>query len=453
MGYRGRAVGLVLAGLVLVAGCTGGARSRDRRTPTQGASGCSVLSGDGGWSRVAVLAGSGPETAAEVTGIAARSAGGPWLVVGAVRAGGPPPSIGTPVTGAEGGSGTTGTLAPAVWESADGARWTRERVEPVTLDGAVDRLLGVARWGSTAAAVGVAFNRNEGVARPSAWASRSGGPWREAPANRELFGGPAGMGVTGVGAGPLGLAILGPRNGADNRTFVAVWRSRDGRRWQPPQQDSALTAGPTEPIAPLSVAVGSSAIVVTGKVIRVNDPADGAIWTGSTPGTTAAPGTTATSGPTGTDGTGDLRWERVAPGPAGLGGGGVQEVDQVVASGSGFVAGGLIGEPGGLRLVSWTSPDGHAWRRWPAAAVTGVSRLTGLTAGAGGLLAAGVAGSTACLWRSPDGRAWTPEPLPAAAARPSGLQRALAAADADRTLLVVQSQGRAEVWEHPASAR
>src|SRR6266536_3006183 len=113
VGYRGRAVGLVLAGLVLVAGCTGGARSRDRRTPTQGASGCSVLSGDGG----------------------------SWLVVGAVRAGGPPPSIGTPVTGAEGGSGTTGTLAPAVWESADGARWTRERVEPVTLDGAVDRLL------------------------------------------------------------------------------------------------------------------------------------------------------------------------------------------------------------------------------------------------------------------------------------------------------------------------
>jgi hypothetical protein len=164
---------------------------------------------------------------------------------------------------------------------------------------------------------------------------------------------------------------------------------------------------------------------------------------------TGASGAAGPAGAAGANATGDLRWERVAPAPAGLGGDGVQEVDQVVALGSGFVAAGLAGEPGGLRLVSWTSTDGQAWRRWPAAAVTGVSRLTSLAAGPGGLLAAGVAGSTACLWRSPDGRAWTPVPLPAAAARPAGLQRALAAGDGDRRLLVVQGQGRAEVWARP----
>jgi hypothetical protein len=451
----GLATRLTVAGLALVTACTGAHGARGERTAAPGITGCPVASGDGGWRRVAVLAGTGPETAAEATGITARSAGGPWLVVGAVRAGAPPPSIGTPSTGAgdQGGSPTGGTLAPAVWESADGATWTRARVEPATLDGAVDRLLGVARWDSTAAAVGVAFNRNEGVARPSAWASRDGGPWREAPANRELFGGPRGLGVGGVGAGPLGLAVFGPRTGAGNRTFVAVWRSSDGRRWLPPQQDPALTAIPTEPVAPLSVAVGSRAIVVTGKVVRVSDPADGAIWSGTLPGP-AATGPAATGGgATGADVTGALRWERVAPGPAGLGGAGVQEVDQVVAFGQGFVAAGLSGQPGSLRLVSWTSVDGRTWRRWPAAATSGVSRLTSLAASGGGLLAAGVAGSTACLWRSSDGRAWAPEPLPPAAARPAGLQRALAATDGTRTLLVVQGQRRAEVWARGPAGR
>jgi hypothetical protein len=506
--HGGPALGLALAGLLVLAACTGRASPGDRRSVAPGTGGCPVASGDGGWRRLAVLTGSGAETAAEVTGVTAGSNGQPWVAVGAVRSGGPPPSIGTPVNGADGQSGTpssdnrsaapstdavgqspttapaggtgsagglaaAGTLAPAVWTSRDGAEWTRAKVEPVTLDGAVDRLLGVARWGSTAAAVGVAFNRNEGVARPSAWASQSNGPWREAPANRELFGGPAGQGVTAVGAGPLGLAVLGPRTGSDNRTFVAVWRSRNGRTWLPPQQDPVLTASPTEPVAPLGVAVGARAIVVTGKVIRVDDPADGAIWTGRAPNArpTTVPASSATdpatttapppggsgagpggTGPTpgGTSGTDaisrDLHWERVAPGPAGLGGEGVQEVDQVVAVGQGFVAAGLAGEPGRLQPVSWTSADGRSWRRWPAAATVGVGRLTSLTAGPGGLLAAGVAGSGACLWRSSDGRAWMAEPLPAAAARPAGPQRALAAGGGARTLLIVQRQVSAEVW-------
>jgi hypothetical protein len=124
----------------------------------------------------------------------------------------------------------------------------------------------------------------------------------------------------------------------------------------------------------------------------------------------------------------------------------VQEVDQLVAVGQGFVAAGLAGEPGRLQLVSWTSADGRSWRRWPAAATVGVGRLASLTAGPGGLLAAGVAGSGACLWRSSDGRAWMAEPLPAAAARPAGLQRALAAGGGARTLLIVQRQVSAEVW-------
>jgi hypothetical protein len=472
LGSGGRALGLTLAGLaVLAAGCTGGASPGDRRAAASGAGGCPVASGDGGWRRMAVLAGSGAETTAEVTGIAAGGDGQPWVAVGAVRSSAPAPSIGTPVPGAEGqsttsstaaegqgvggaaggtggttGSGTgggsapVGALAPAVWTSPDGADWSRAKVEPVTLDGAVDRLLGVARSGSTAAAVGVAFNRNEGVARPSAWASQAGGPWREAPANRELFGGPKGQGVTGVGAGPLGLAVLGPRSGADNRTFVAVWRSRDGRSWSPPRQDPALTASPTEPVVPLSVAVGSRAIVVAGKAIRVDDPADGAIWTG-TAGLVPADPTAS-----------DLHWARVAPGPAGLGGNGAQEVDRVVAVGSGFVAAGLAGEPGAMRLVSWTSGDGRSWRRWPAAATVGVSRLPSLAAGPTGLVAAGVAGSTVCVWRSADGRAWTTQPLPAAAARPAGLQRAVAAAGGTRTLLIVQGQRSAEVWARASSA-
>jgi hypothetical protein len=338
-----------------------------------------------------------------------------------------PGVVGVPAAGA--------ALVPAVWTSTDGAAWQRQGVEAVSLDGAADRLLGVARYGSAAAAVGVTFNHNEGVARPSGWASRDGAPLKEAVANRELFGGPAGLGVSGVGAGPLGLAILGLRNGKDNHLFVAVWRSSDGRVWSPPVQDPALTARPAEAPAALGVAVGSSAIVVGGKTVQVSDPADAVIWTGVPAG----------------NATGGMRWERVPPGPAGLGGAGAQEVDRVVWTGSGFVAAGLTGNQGRQQLVAWTSRDGLDWSRGQPAPLAGVSRLTSLSGGDDGLLATGIAGSTACLWRSSDGRSWTAEPLPPPAARPAGLQGAVAAADADRTLLIVQSQGRAEVWARPAS--
>jgi hypothetical protein len=454
--------------LLLLAGCTGGGRSRPGSPGNLPAAGCPTTSaGDNGWQQVAMLAGSGPETSAEVTGMVARGPGGPWLAVGAARTGEAPatttPGDTTAHTEAPGSipttTGATAThtttalgatttapvgavgvpaagaaLVPAVWTSADGQQWLRAPVEPVTLDGAADRLLGVARYGSTAAAVGVTFNHNEGVGRPSGWASRGGGPLQEARANRELFGGPAGLGVSGVGAGPLGLAILGLRNGSDNHLFIAVWRSTDGRVWSPPVEHPALTARPAEAPAALGVAVGSSAIVVGGRTVQVDDPADAVIWTG-VPATTTA---------------GGMRWVRVPPGPAGLGGAGAQEVDRVAWTGSGFVAAGLDGDRGRQQLVSWSSADGLDWQRGQAAAPAGVSRLTSLSAGDGGLLAAGTAGATACLWRSPDGRSWTAEPLPAAAASPAGLQGAFAAADAERTLLIVQGQGRAEVWARPS---
>ncbi|HZD37156.1 MAG TPA: hypothetical protein VE664_00795, partial [Actinomycetes bacterium] len=254
----------------------------------------------------------------------ARSAGLPWLAVGSVRQPGSRP-------------------APAVWTSPDGRRWRRDPVEPVTMDGAVSRLLDVARWGRVAAAIGVTFSRTEGVARPSAWSSRDGGSWREAPANRELFGGPAGLGVDAVAAGPLGLVVAGLRTGRDNRMFAAVWRSDDGRRWQPPRQAPGLTAAPAEAIAVLDAAVGPRGVVVAGRAVRASDPADGVVWFGAGAG----------------------RWERVAPGPAALGGPGAQEVDRVVAVGTGFVAVGLAGPPGGRGPAAWTSPDGRVWLRAP----------------------------------------------------------------------------------------
>jgi len=337
-----------------------------------------------------------------------------------------------------------GLLAPAEWTSDDGVHWLRRQVEPVSLDGAADRLLGVARYANTAAAVGVTFNHNEGVARPSGWAARAGEPLREARANRELFGGPAGLGVSGVGAGPLGLAILGLRNGSDNHLFIAVWRSSDGQVWQPPRQDPALTARPAEAPAALGVAVGSNAIVVGGRTVQVDDPSDGVIWTGVA--------TAPVAGSTAADPAAPLRWQRVDPAAAGLGGAGSQEVDRVAWTGSGFVAAGLAGEPGKLRLVSWTSRDGLTWSRGGQAPQAGVNRLTSLSADGSGLLAAGTAGSTACLWRSRDGRAWTADPLPPDAARRGGLQSAFAATGTGRALVILQGPGRAEVWSH-ASGR
>lgn len=418
--------------LLVLAGCTHGGRSRPASPGATPVASCPTTNGDSGWQRVGALTGRGAETSVEVSGMVARGPGGPWLAVGAARTGEAPTTarpgvVGAPAAGA--------ALVPAVWTSTDGAAWRRQGVEAVSLDGAADRLLGVARYGSTAAAVGVTFNHNEGVARPSGWASRDGGPLTEAVANRELFGGPAGLGVSGVGAGPLGLAILGLRNGKDNHLFIAVWRSSDGKVWSPPVQEPALTARPAEAPAALGLAVGSNAIVVGGKTVQVSDPADAVIWTG----------VPAASAP------GGMRWERVPPGPNGLGGAGAQEIDRVVWTGSGFVAAGLTGNQGRQQLVAWTSRDGIDWSRGEPASLAGVNRLTSLSGVDGSLLATGIAGATACLWRSSDGQRWTAESLPPAAARPAGLQSAVAAADANRTLMIVQSQGRAEVWARPAN--
>jgi hypothetical protein len=240
MGSRTR-VGAVIAALLalpLATACSGGAE----RPAGAAAGACPVGDpGGAGWRRVEAPAGQG-RAEVELTGLEARSAGGPWLAVGSLR-----PLGSRPV--------------PAVWTSPDGHRWRRARLEPVTLDGAVSRLLGVARSGRLAAAIGVTFSRTEGVARPSAWSSRDGDRWREAPANRELFGGPAGQGIDAVAAGPLGLAVAGLRTGRDNRTFAAVWRSDDGRRWRPPAQVPALTAASAEVPAVLAVAVGPGGIV------------------------------------------------------------------------------------------------------------------------------------------------------------------------------------------------
>jgi hypothetical protein len=398
-------------------------------------------------------------------GTDASAATGPGASSGSTSPGGAaPPTVTGPTSGPTSTPTSTGTaatdttvqvggvgqpaagslLAPAEWTSDDGVHWARRQVEPVSLDGAADRLLGVARYADTAAAVGVTFNHNEGVARPSGWAARPGGPLREARANRELFGGPAGLGVSGVGAGPLGLAILGLRNGSDNHLFIAVWRSSDGQVWQPPRQDPALTARPAEAPAALGVAVGSNAIVVGGRTVQVDDPSDGVIWTGVA--------TAPVAGSTAADPAAPLRWQRVDPAAAGLGGAGSQEVDRVAWTGSGFVAAGLAGEQGKLRLVSWTSRDGLTWSRGGQAPQAGVNRLTSLSADGSGLLAAGTAGSTACLWRSRDGRAWTADPLPPDAARLPGLQGAFAATGTGRALVILQGQGRAEVWSH-ASGR
>src|SRR5262245_46238081 len=125
----GRALGVLAAGLVVgVSACTGGTAPDARRAVATAGAGGAVASGAGGWQRLALLAGTGPETAVEVTGLATRAAGGPWLAVGAARSGAPPQSIGTPATVAAGQSSTGadgGTLAPAVWTSA--ARCTPPR--------------------------------------------------------------------------------------------------------------------------------------------------------------------------------------------------------------------------------------------------------------------------------------------------------------------------------------
>ncbi len=132
--------------------------------------------------------------------------GGRWYVVG-------------------GTSTASGEVRPAVWSSADAARWRTVRLDPAGDVFAVRDLLGsVGCSRGRIAVVGARAGGPRGALRTTTWRQRADGSlvaWR-APLG--LFGGVRAVKVNRMEGGPHGFLIAGTRTSG-----AAVWRSRDAR--------------------------------------------------------------------------------------------------------------------------------------------------------------------------------------------------------------------------------
>lgn len=331
-----------------------------------------------------------------------------------------PPGGGAPWLAA-GRRGTTTDVAPAVWTSADGCAWAPAAVRAVTSDGEHTEFVALARRGSTTVALGGAVGQTHGNTRPTLWSAAGAAPLAENQLPRELFGGPSGLGVTGLAAGPAaGFLATGAWSTPQLRIAAQVWSSADGRAWRRVDDAPDLVGTRRDRVSGAAAAAGPGGAVLVGAVLRLGGRPDfdGRAWF-------AADGRT---------------WRSAAV--SGLAGPGDQRLLAAAPRGSGFRA---VASAAG-RLVAVTSADGRSWAAgaalpggpFPAAADVAV-RLGTLPGG--DLLAAAVVDSRLLLWRSADGASWTAEAPPVDRAETIAL-----AAGAGRTVLAVSTPDGPRAW-------
>ena len=178
-----------------------------------------------------------------------------------------------------------GLVQAVVWQSADGAQWTRIPNSSETFDGA--QIDSVAARGSTIVAVGV--TRREDHAQMLTppiglvWTSSDAVHWRRvAEADATIGAGP----ITGVVAGPDGFVAYG----ADLAGRPAMFFSADGIEWlRDGATDPVFAASGVESVTATAtsyIAVGSHNVpaVVNGGMNRTPGPAaawwssDGRVW-------------------------------------------------------------------------------------------------------------------------------------------------------------------------------
>ena len=395
---------LALAGLVgTVAACTGGGTGAGtgqaaRRAAT--ASGPVAVSPPPmAWEQCPL-----PESGAatEVRAVAAGGGGVGWTAVGQ--------------------RGTGVDTRPAVWTASDGCRWRRSAVVPVTSDGVHTAFQAVVRRGRLVVALGGAVGQTHGNVRPTLWRSVGGSPLREVQLPRELFGGPRGIAVTGLAAGPTAIFAFGGYASVTGRPAVQVWRTVDGADWRPlppsplligdrreqPQAAALVTAGSAVGVPAVGVPAGG---VLAGAELELHDGLrdgfDAAAWYSPDP---------------------DLRtWQRADLSGIGVTGPGDQQLVAAAQLAGRYVAVAEVAAGTDRRLRALDSPDGRRWTPGgtlpvqappssssPPSSTDAVALTLTLTpAAAGGLLAAGLIAGQAALWQSVDaGRTWTAEPMP-----------------------------------------
>lgn len=198
------------------------------------------------------------------------------------------------------------------------------------------------------------------------------------------------FGVARTGFGLVAVGVQEPP------ATAAAWLSGDGRQW------ARVTAFPA--------ADGSAAVAIAAsgqRAVAVGSGHEGALSWVTTDGST---------------------WTQSPPSPALAGPAGGTHMQAVVAWQGGFVAGGSHDDPaaGHTAGAIWVSSDGLAWRRVSADASFGGTRVLGLAADAGTLVAVGTSGDethgNAVAWVSHDGLRWDRVASPALTA---GIMRAV----------------------------
>ena len=170
--------------------------------------------------------------------------------------------------------GTSGQ-AGAAWRSTDGAAWTLIQL-PGPETGSTERLAAVAGWGGGYVAGGYVQSATS-VRSATLWQSADGAAWTRATV--EL---PSGSSeITGIAVmGPADLVAVGIA-GDERSGTAAVWRSSDGAASWSLVTSPALSAGRM-----LGVAAGGPGIVAVGELVAQTGAAawfsaDGSDWQAS----------------------------------------------------------------------------------------------------------------------------------------------------------------------------
>jgi hypothetical protein len=146
-----------------------------------------------------------------------------------------------------------------------------------------------------------------------------------------LSSGMSGSKVFAVAATATGFVAVGTHNGCHT-----AWVTTDGQHWL--SYDIPKPTGSEDPLLN-HVAVAGSTVVASG---------DLGVHGGRIPLIVVS-----------TDG--GVHWRATAIGNYGAFAGPQGTVTALTSDGSGFIAAGLIGPPGGQHAVTWTSPDGVTW--------------------------------------------------------------------------------------------
>ena len=320
---------------------------------------------------------------------AATVCSGRWFLTGAI-------------VGADGGT------RPAAWVSDDGHAFQAVPIAPNTFYGRQNTLYAAAcryRW---LAAIGSKSGGAHGFPRTSNWYLDATGVLQQNEVPYTLYGGPDGVNLSRIAAGPSMWLETGNQVGG-----ATAWLSADAETFRKIAGAPGLASdADTLTWATDAVAVPRGWVIV-GAVTRSGQDRDPAAWMSR-------------------DG---LSWRRLdVPGTSGY-----DEIQRVARVGDDLVG---IGLSGGV-FSSWRG-DGSSWRitgRLGTSGPPGLGAAVALTTIGTRLYAVTSDGATFSMWESTDvGESWHAVEPPAPA--PSGPDRSTTTVGDERQLLVIVDDGR-----------